>query len=187
MASPQTVDGGERERAKGGLEHGPVLRKNIRAIADLEERALHQRGPADRLSDAISRATGSGPFALFHIVGFGAWFALNTGMVPGIEPFDPFPFNFLTLVVALEAIFLSVFVLMSQNRMTRQAEKRAHLDLQVNLLAEQELTAILRMVQGLCQKHGVEVLSHADRLDELIRETDVHKVAAALEDRLPDK
>ena len=167
-------------------EHATVLRKNIRAIADLEERALHQRGAADRLSDAISRATGSGPFALFHLIGFSLWLLVNMGIVPGIEPFDPYPFNFLTLVVSLEAIFLSVFVLMSQNRMTRQAEKRAHLDLQVDMLAEQELTAILRMVQGLCQKQGVEVLFRDDRLDELVKETDVHTVAAALEDRLPD-
>jgi uncharacterized membrane protein len=167
-------------------EHATVLRKNIRAIADLEERALHQRGAADRLSDAISRKTGSGPFALFHLIGFSLWLLVNMGIVPGIEPFDPYPFNFLTLVVSLEAIFLSVFVLMSQNRLTRQAEKRAHLDLQVNMLAEQELTAILRMVQGLCEKQGVEVLFRDDRLEELVKETDVHTVAAALEDRLPD-
>ena len=186
-ASTATIDDTDHERTGLDLEHGPVLRKNIRAIADLEERALHQRGAADRLSDAISRATGSAPFALFHIIGFIAWFVLNTRMVPGIEPFDPFPFNFLTLVVALEAIFLSVFVLMSQNRMTRQAEMRAHLDLQVNMLAEQELTAILRMVQDLCKKHGVEVLMHEGRLEELVKETDVQSVAAALEDRLPDK
>ena len=165
---------------------GSVLRNNIRAIADLEERALHERGAADRLSDAISRAMGSAPFALFHILGFSAWFVLNTKLLPGIEPFDQYPFYLLTLVVALEAFFLTVFVLMSQNRMTRQAEKRAHLDLQVNMLAEQELTAILGMVQGLCKKHGVEVLMREDRLEELGKETDVHKLAAALEDRLPN-
>ena len=168
-------------------EHGPVLRKNIHAIADLEERALHQRGAADRLSDAISRAMGSGPFALLHVIGFSAWLVLNTRLVPGIEPFDPYPFYLLTHVVALEAFFLAVFVLMSQNRMTRQAEKRAHLDLQVNMLAEQELTAILRMVHGLCKKHGVEVVMHEDRLEELVKETDVQSVAAALEDRLPER
>ena len=167
-------------------EDANVLRKNIRAIADLEQRALHQRSAADRLSDAITRATGSGPFVLFHIIGFSVWILLNVRILPGLEPFDPFPFSFLTLVVSLEAIFLSVFVLMSQNRMTRQAEKRAHLDLQVDMLAEQELTAILRMVQGLCEKQGVEVLARDDRVEELVKETDVHTVAAALEDRLPD-
>ena len=167
-------------------EHGTLLRKNIRAIAELEHRALHQRGVADRVSDAISRATGSAAFAVSHAIGFTLWIVLNVGVISGMTPFDPFPFSFLTLVVSLEAIFLSVFVLMSQNRMTRQAEKRAHLDLQVDMLAEQELTAILRMVQGLCEKHGVEVLFRDDRLEELVRETDVHTVAAALEDRLPD-
>ena len=169
------------------LERGPVLRENIRAIAELEQRALHQRGAADRLSDAISRATGSAPFALFHLLWFGVWFLLNSGVVPGVEPFDPFPFSFLTLVVSLEAIFLSVFVLMSQNQLTRQSEKRAHLDLQVDMLAEQELTAILRMVQGLCDKLGVEVPARDERLEELVRETDVHTVAAALDDRLLGK
>jgi uncharacterized membrane protein len=167
-------------------EHATVLRKNIRAIADLEQRALHERSAADRLSDAITRVTGSGRFVLFHIIGFTAWILLNVRLLSGLDPFDPFPFSFLTLIVSLEAIFLSVFVLMSQNRMTRQAEKRAHLDLQVDILAEQELTAILRMVQGLCQKQGVEVLFRDDRLEELLKETDVHTVAAALEDRLPD-
>ena len=169
------------------LERGPVLRENIRAIADLEQRALHQRTAADRMSDAISRATGSAPFALFHLVWFGVWFLLNVGVVPGIEPFDPFPFSFLTLVVSLEAIFLSVFVLMSQNHLTRQSEKRAHLDLQVDMLAEQELTAILRMVQALCEKLDVTVPARDERLEELVRETDVHTVAAALDDRLPGK
>ena len=118
--------------------------KNVRAIAELERTALHERSAADRVGDAIARTTGSAPFAVVHLAWFGSWVLLNTGRIPGITPFDPYPFSFLTLVVSLEAIFLSVFVLMSQNRMTRHAEKRAHLDLQVNLLAEQELTALPR-------------------------------------------
>ena len=185
--SATAADDADQERTERDREHGEVLRTNIRAIADLETRALHQRGTANRLSDAISRATGSVPFALFHIVGLSVWFVLNTRVFRGVEPFDPFPFNFLTVVVSLEAIFLSVFVSMSQNHMTRQAEKRAHLNLQVDMLAEQELTAILRMVQGLCKKHGVEVRMGDDRLKELVKETDVQSLAAALEDRLPDK
>lgn len=167
-------------------EQGTVLRKNIGAIAELEQRAADERGTADRLSDVISRTTGSAPFALFHLCWFLLWVLINTRIAPIIEPFDPFPFSFLTLVVSLEAIFLSVFVLMSQNRMTRQADKRAHLDLQVDMLAEQELTAILRMVHALCQKQGVEVTLRGERLQELVKETDVHTVAAALDDRLPE-
>ena len=184
QSQPETANA-PRPPGQADLEHREVLRKNIRAIAELEQRALHQRTAADRLSDSISIAMGSAPFALFHVVWFAAWFLLNGRIIPGLEPFDPFPFSFLTLVVSLEAIFLSVFVLMSQNRLTRQSEKRAHLDLQVDMLAEQELTAILRMVQGLCEKHGVEVLARDVRIAELVKETDVHAVAEALEDRLP--
>ena len=182
---PAQTDNQNRESREPALDDREILRKNIRDIAQLEQRALRKRSAADRASDAISRAMGNAPFALFHFVWFGGWFLINGRFIPGIEPFDPFPFSFLTLVVSLEAIFLSVFVLMSQNHLTRQSEKRAHLDLQVNMLAEQELTAILRMVQGLCEKHGVEVLARDGRIDELVKETDVHAVAAALEDRLP--
>ena len=101
--------------------------RNIRKIADLERAALHQRSPGDRLSDGINRWTGSMPFAVVHAVLFLAWILINTGNLPVVTRFDRFTFNFLTLLVSLEAIFLSLFVLMSQNRMVRQADKRAHL------------------------------------------------------------
>ena len=165
--------------------HPDAVRKNIHAIAELEQRALHERRTADRVSDAISRTTGSVPFALFHLCWFVLWLLVNTRIVPIVEPFDPFPFGLLTLVVSLEAIFLSVFVLMSQNRMTLQADKRAHLDLQVDMLAEQELTAILTMVHALCRKNGVEVALRNESLQELLEQTDVHTVAAALDEGLP--
>jgi uncharacterized membrane protein len=85
----------------------------------------------------------------------------------------------------LEAIFLSVFVLMSQNRLTRQADKRAHLDLQVNLLAEQELTAMLQMQRAICRKLGIEMEVTDERLRPLLEDTDIDKLAATLEKRLP--
>jgi uncharacterized membrane protein len=83
---------------------------------------------------------GTGWFAGLHVVWFAGWIAWNTWLVASWRPVDPFPFSFLTLVVSLEAIFLTLFVLISQNNLTRQSERRAHLDLQVNLLAEQEST-----------------------------------------------
>ena len=93
--------------------------------------------------------------------------------------------NFLTLVVSLEAIFLSVFVLMSQNRITRQADKRAHLDLQIDLLAEQELTAMLQMQRAICRKLDIEVDVADERLQGLLEDTDIDKLAARLDKRLP--
>jgi len=162
-----------------------TLADNIRAIAELERRALHERTAADRLSDAITRSIGTARCAVGHGVFFVLWLAINTGLIPGVPPFDPFPFNFLTLVVSLEAIFLSVFVLMSQNRMTAQADKRGHLDLQVDLLAEQELTAILRLLQALCRQLEVEVAMRDDRIEELLQKTDIRHVASVLDQRLP--
>jgi uncharacterized membrane protein len=163
----------------------PSAERNIGAIARLERSALHDRTAADRLSDAISRTTGSAPFVIVHLLWFVGWIVINLGLT-GIAPFDPFPFSFLTLVVSLEAIFLSVFVLMSQNRMTRQADKRAHLDLQIDLLAEQELTTILHMLRALCMKHKVEVDLPDDLVLHQLRDTDVHELALRLDQRLPD-
>jgi uncharacterized membrane protein len=105
------------------------------------------------------------PFGLAHLAWFGTWIVVNGGVLPGFEPFDPYPFSFLTLVVSLEAIFLSIFVLLSQNRLTRQAEKRAHLDLQVNLLAEQESTIALQLLQRICEHLGIGDLPNFSPLD----------------------
>jgi uncharacterized membrane protein len=95
--------------------------RNIRAIARLENEALHQRSLTDRVSDSITRLAGSSVFILVHIIWFTIWIILNLGRVPAIHPFDPYPFTFLTMVVSLEAIFLSIFVLISQNRMALRA------------------------------------------------------------------
>src|SRR6187399_2176015 len=139
-----------------GSEHDdPTIEGNLRHIAELEEKALATRSPGEKIGDAASRLIGSMPFVLFHLVWFAGWIVLNLGAVPGIKPFDEFPFGLLTLVVSLEAIFLSLFLLISQNRMTRQADKRAHLDLQINLLAEAETTKILRMLEQIADKVGV--------------------------------
>jgi uncharacterized membrane protein len=83
--------------------------------------------------------------------------------------------------VALEAVFLTSVVLMTQNQMARLTDRRAQLDLQVNLLAEQELTAMLHMLHGLCTKAGVRVTIHDERVQQLLTETDIHKIAGALD------
>jgi uncharacterized membrane protein len=158
--------------------------RNIEAIAALEREALHHRTAIDRLTDAVTSAAGSAAFVIVHAVFFGAWIALNA---TGELTFDPYPFNFLMLVVSLEAIFLTSMVLMTQNRMTRQADKRAHLDLQVNLLAEQELTAMLQMLSALCQRVGVEVKVRDLRVEQLLKETDIHQLANAVDRELSDE
>jgi uncharacterized membrane protein len=161
------------------------VERNVRAIANLEREAMDARTAADRVSDVITWVVGSAPFVVAHAVGFAAWIAINTGVVPAIAPFDPYPFSFLTLVVSLEAIFLSIFVLMSQNRMSRLADRRAHLDLQVDLLAERELTVMLQLLQALCDKHGIPLKDVDPHPDDLLQETDVTKLASDLDAKLP--
>jgi uncharacterized membrane protein len=161
------------------------MERNVRAIAKLEHEAMQQRTPADRVSDAITRVAGSAAFVALHGVLFTVWITINVGEVRSVPIFDPYPFNFLTLVVSLEAIFLSIFVLMSQNRAARLGDRRAHLDLQIDLLAERELTAILHMLRALCAKQKVVLDDVGTDVKDLLQETDVSELASDLDKKLP--
>lgn len=158
---------------------------NVEAIAKLEHEELHRRSAGEKVSDFFVSLMGSMPFLVFHAVGFAAWFAVNLNAVPGVEPFDPFPFGVLTLIVSSEGVFLAIFILISQNRMARQSDKRAHLDLQVSMLTEQEMTMMLRMQQRVCEHLGVEVDTVKEEAKQLLEETSVDKVVSELEEKLP--
>jgi len=160
---------------------------NINAIAKLEHDALERRSASERVSDAITKLVGNIGFLLTQFLLILVWSLTNLGMIPGIKPFDPFPFGVLALVVSTESVFLTIFVLISQGRMARQAERRSHLDLQVGMLSEQELTTILQMLQKLCQHVGVNVESAKQEVQAFSKTTDVHKLASELQDKLPDE
>jgi uncharacterized membrane protein len=171
-------------KTESPLTVSPV-QKNIQAIIKLEEEAFHTLSGGERVSNAIARFVGKMSFAVYHIIWFGLWTLINTGLVPGLPPIDPFPFTLLTTLVSLEAIFLSIFLLINQNAMSRQSDHREHLDLQVNLLAEQEATQMLRMIRRICRKFEVEVDDLYEELDHLERKTDVHEVVSELKEKLP--
>ena len=158
---------------------------NIEAIAKLEQDALERRTAGERISEAIARFVGTVTFLLLQILLVLAWIAANLNLLPGVRPFDPFPFGVLAVVVSSESVILTIFVLISQNRMTRQAERRSHLDLQVSMLAEQELTTMLDMQRKMCQHMGVDIASANQELQGFADATDVHKLASELEDKLP--
>jgi len=160
---------------KARSEH-PVVH-NIRTMVELERQVQDSRAPLDRFTDAIARVAGSTPFIVFHAVWFVAWMVTSATRFA----FDLYPYSLLNLVVALEAVFLTSVVLMTQNHMRRLAERRAHLDLQVNLLSEQELTAMLRMLHGLCTQAGVQVAIRDERVQQLLAETDIRQIAVALD------
>jgi uncharacterized membrane protein len=161
------------------------VRRNIHAICELEKTALDQRSMGERIGDTISRTAGRMWFIVLHAVWFGVWIAANLGMVPGGKAFDPFPFPFLTLVVSLEAIFLSLFILMSENRAGRQSEARAQLDLQINLLAELEATKMLQLLRALCAHNG---LPEADdpEVKQLVQRTEPKQLVDEIRSNMPD-
>ncbi len=158
---------------------------NIEAIAKLEHEALHRRTITERVSDAIVKFSGSIVFLLLQVLLVLTWSAINLKLFPGVKAFDPFPFGILALVISSESVLLTIFVLISQNRMTRQAERRSHLDLQVGMLAEQELTTMLQMQHKICQRLGIDVESAKHELKGFSDATDVSKLASELEDKLP--
>jgi uncharacterized membrane protein len=160
---------------------------NIEAIARLEQEALGRRTAAEHASDAIVKAIGSTPYLLLHVLLVAIWSTVNLNLIPGVTAFDPFPFGMLAILLAAEGVFLTIFVLISQNRMAREADRRSHLDLQVGMLAEQELTVMIQMLQKLCQHAGVDVKSSNEQVQGFSEATDVQKLANELKDKLPEQ
>jgi uncharacterized membrane protein len=133
-----------------------VIERNIRTIIRLRHKAANERSLQDRIADSVTAFSGQTLFVYLHVVWFLFWILLNEGRF-GFRPFDPFPYGLLTMIVSLEAIFLSAFVLISQNRLAEEAERRADLDLQIGLLTEHELTTALRMLHSIHHKLGIDV------------------------------
>jgi uncharacterized membrane protein len=158
-----------------------VIRKNISSIAELEKEFAQDRTTLDRISDGITTFVGSIQFIFAHVVFFGAWVVLNNPWVLGRYAFDPYPYIFLNFVLGLEAVFLGTFVLMSQDRQNRQDEQRAHLNLQIGLLAEQETTKTLQMLQRICEHLGIREVSKDKELQQMIETTHVEELARELQ------
>ena len=110
---------------------------------------------------------------------------VNSKPVTGRVPFDPYPYALLTMIVSLESIFLSLFILMSQNRATLQADQRNHLDLQINLLSEHENTKMLQMLQAICAHHGLAISAESE-ITELAKRTEPKRVLEELRENLPE-
>ena len=143
---------GDRDTAKSIHDETET---NVNKIIEIETAHKQSRTVGEKLSEAIAAFCGSMTFVWVHVAWFGGWILMNS--VFQWYQFDPFPYTFLTLVVSLEAIFLSTFILISQNHETQLTERRNHLDLQINMLAEQENTKMLELLHAIAEKVGVEV------------------------------
>ena len=170
-SSPQPVTGPSPDLAS-------VVERNIQALLDRGRREHAARPAAHRFADAVTRFTGSLTFVAVHVVVFGVWVVVNAGLMP-VPRWDP-SFVILATVASVEAIFLSTFVLISQNRMQALADKRADLDLQVSLLSEHEITRLITLVQAMAAQMGVAEARDPE-LDELTQDVAPERVLDAMQ------
>ena len=131
-----------------------AVERNITSLAQERAREAHDRKSQDKMADAITKFSGDMRFIYLHIIWFAVWILMNTKFF-GFK-FDPYPYQLLTMIVSLEAIILSTFVLISQNRLSAQTERRSELDMHIGLLTEHELTHALKMLDAIQDKLGID-------------------------------
>ena len=134
----------------------------------------------EKLADFMVAKFGSPAFLFFNVILFAVWLVINLEYGEGVIAFDPFPFNLLTTVVSLEAIILSVFVLISQNRTSKIDDIRAETDLQLNLIAQKEVTKLIKMTALLLEKQGID-LSQDPELHKMLRPISEDEIERMLE------
>lgn len=159
----------------------PVLDRNIATLKQRREREQANAPLPDRVAEIITRFTGSMAFVVLHLVIVAGWVAINLGLIAVVPPFDE-TFVILATAASVEAIFLSTFVLISQNRAAQAADRRADLDLQINLLAEHEITRLITLTRAIADRLGVEE-ANDPALREAEREIAPEKVLDELEDK----
>lgn len=162
------------------LDH---VQEHVELIAKHEQEFLAQRTKGERVGDSIASFAGSFPFVGCHMLLFLVWIGWNS--TPRLIHFDPAPFSLLGTVVALEAILLASFILMRQARMGRRSDERDHLMLQVLLLTEKEITAVLKMDRQIATQVGLEKVANNPELRELSQHTSIEDVAQTIKENLP--
>jgi uncharacterized membrane protein len=163
------------DAARGQSALAGIMHRNIHALLEERRKQDERMSLQQRIAARITAFTGSMTFVYIHAMLFGGWIIVNLGWIPGVKPFDPFPFVMLAMWASVEAIFLSTFVLISQNRMAELADRRADLDLQVSLLAEHEITRLIHLVDDLSRHLGARD-GNDPHLEELKRDVAPEKV-----------
>jgi uncharacterized membrane protein len=179
--------GPDRRRPRDSIVPGSVeelTQRNVERIQALETAENEKATRADRVADAITHFSGSITFVWITVLLVGGWVAWNL-LLPQRDRLDPFPFPLLTLVLSIEAIFLSIFILMSQNRASRVSDKRSHLDLQLNLLSEQENTKLLLMLEQIGKAVGAEMRRDPD-VEVLVQATKPEALSQQIDEAVED-
>jgi uncharacterized membrane protein len=166
----------QEEAQHQGMTH--IVTRNIDALLERRKKEEQNKTREEKTADDVTRFTGSMLFVYIHLTLFGIWIFWNAGLL-GLKPFDP-SFVVLAMFASVEAIFLSTFVLISQNRMNAEADKRAELDLQVSLLTEHEVTRLITLVTAMAQKMDIADAYHPE-IDELAKDVHPEKVMDTME------
>ena len=174
----ETTDTAHTRAVAAARPFSRVLARNIDALVASRRAEDRRKGPQERISDAITRFTGSLHFVYIHAALFGGWIIWNLGWIPAVPIFDP-SFVVLAMAASVEAIFLSTFVLISQNRMQAQAEQRSELDLQISLLAEHEVTQVMTLLDAVAKKLGIDHGGNRD-IEETKQDVDPRQVLDAI-------
>ncbi len=164
------------------LSHQETVQRRRKAIKSFKAKADAKRTPTEKLADLLTAKFGTVTFLILNLIWFAVWIPINTGKIPGIEPFDPFPFGLLTMIVSLEAIALAIIVLISQNREARVSELREEVDLQINTIADSELTKIINLLALLLERQGVEI--DDPEIKKMLKPIDSAELIRQLEEEL---
>lgn len=165
------------------LSHQETVQGRRKAIKSFKAKADAKRSFTEKFADLLTAKFGTVTFLTLNFVWFAVWISINTGHLFGIKQFDPFPFGLLTMIVSLEAIGLAIIVLISQNREARVSELREEVELQLNTIAEGEVTKIINLLALLLEKQGVDI-SHDPELKRMLKPMDSEELARQLEEEL---
>jgi uncharacterized membrane protein len=162
------------------------LRNHIDIIAKHEQEFLERRTKSEKLGDSLGAFVGSLTFVSIHLGWFAAWLLVNIFPL-GLPHFDPFPFSLLNTIVAIEAIFLASFIVMRQSRTGRRSDERDHLILQILMLTEREITAVLGVERRLAARMGLHEIAKDPDIEELSRQTSIDDMAQTVQEHLADE
>lgn len=162
-----------------------VLNASRSMIKSMRTKADAKKTISEKIADGITKYSGSLIFLALNVTWFICWIFINIGIIPGVKAFDPYPFGLLTMIVSLEAILLATFVLIAQNRQEKVDDLREEVDLQVDIITEQEITKLLRILTVFLEKNGFDFKNDKE-LESMLKVTNMEKIEAELEKQIID-
>ena len=162
------------------------IAEHIEVVIDSEEDAKRGRSRSETIHESVGNAIGTLTFVALELFGVGLWLLVNSGVFTALRTFDPFPFPLLGHIISVEAVLITAFVLMKQNRMSKLADRRAHLNLQINLLTERETTKMLGMVIEIGKRLEIHHGVFDEESVQLSRSLPIETLIEALHRKFPD-